>query len=189
MLGEHLSREVVRAEALLTESMAAGLGDSPVKHYERQLRILQDLEKVRAMIELYGKGAYLVLPAEGTEMPPLSPEAHPVVVGPWPMTSGKWGQALFVIRRDKHSSLAAASAALAEVLGSDIAERIIKFNSMADKDRRAWVVRYAELRDRVRKDGYSSLNAAELKEFVDLQTEVDYLKVGVSETSFSFVPR
>lgn len=163
-------------------------GESSLSDYAEDLRLIGDHEMFLILQEMLTSGTYLTLPLQPGEAPPLPPAVWTYQVGPVELADGQLGQALFVIDPEKRQATRDLRLALREVMSADREERLEKFNLQPLAERRRWVDRYSQFLERAQAH-LTDLSPEEMREYMAMRREVDYLRASVDVDSAMLMRR
>jgi hypothetical protein len=180
-----LDQELTRLEQALgavgtaPEAAAAESYADRLLRSRRDLNTLRRFEAFRIAKEQLTNGQYLTL-VGGDDLPPMPKHVRNIQFMAAQSVSGEWVTVCFLIDLEKRPITKELSAAIADLGKAERTARIEEFNRRPKAERRQWVDRYVELRDKAAQ-GLGNLTNEELSDYLPKRETLRILRVRLDE--------
>jgi len=173
-----VDEEIQSAEQEVYDEKGGGEAEAPVGRYARELRRIRQVELLRARRSQILSGAYITVPMQGSDPPPIPKNVSQWRGGPFPLDSG--GQCLIIVWVDvsRRPEISSVDAAVKEVMLEESDEALRRFQSMPFGDRARWVGRFQELVKK-REVGVDAMSVEELEELSAMRAQLSHMRATV----------
>lgn len=201
-LGPLSSRGIDLAVALVDEEVAkleqeidgdlsvasASDNESSANRYARDLRRIRRLELLRARRDQIRSGAYMTLPLQNSDPPPIPKDVSQWRAGPFPLEAG--GQCLLIVWVDtgRRAGLSELDKAVREVVAEEADSALREFQSRPYEYRKKWVERFDILTKKMSL-GVGVMGVDELTELSAMKRQVAHMRAQVDLGNFTLYRR